>query len=81
MSTNIVRGNISNTSFTVGMNSLQEVMEVCVSVLYQETRNSKLEWLLIMDIDIETSKASLIVASIKMSVVAGMLNASVAQPP
>lgn len=66
------------------MNSPQEVTNVCVSVLHQETSNSqetsnpRSAWLLVVDIDIEMSKAFLTTVSAKVSAISGTFNTFVA---
>lgn len=57
--------NIIETSCSVGVNSLQEVTDVCVSMLQWETTNSKSAWLLVTDIDKELFKAFFISACAK----------------
>lgn len=53
------RQNIIGTSFSVGVNSLKEVINLCVSMLQREISKSKSAWLLVTSMDMEMSKAFL----------------------
>lgn len=77
-SVNIGIQNIIETSSRVGVNSLLEVTNACVSTLHRETSNSRYSWLLVTDIDIEMSKVITTVSS-KVSAMPDAFNTSVAQ--